>query len=200
MSVLELDGYLTGIVVAPTTIRPSLWVVGLWSEEEPFPDDTAQIQSVLGDIGTMLDALSADIDRSLHRLVTERVCDYRPAFQRTGGKPAHETIRAWMRGFVRAMELAPSEWLSLGADERTQVLLAPFVGFMDIHDEAFEPAEDIDERLDQAATLIPRCILLLKNVAQFRVLRPETRRDKIGRNDPCPCGSDKKFKRCCGAS
>jgi SWIM/SEC-C metal-binding protein len=23
--------------------------------------------------------------------------------------------------------------------------------------------------------------------------------DKIGRNDSCPCGSGKKFKRCCGA-
>jgi SWIM/SEC-C metal-binding protein len=24
--------------------------------------------------------------------------------------------------------------------------------------------------------------------------------EKVGRNDPCPCGSGKKFKRCCGAS
>ena len=23
-------------------------------------------------------------------------------------------------------------------------------------------------------------------------------RDKIGRNDPCPCGSGKKYKKCCG--
>jgi len=22
--------------------------------------------------------------------------------------------------------------------------------------------------------------------------------NKIGRNDPCPCGSNKKFKKCCG--
>jgi len=22
---------------------------------------------------------------------------------------------------------------------------------------------------------------------------------KIGRNDPCPCGSGRKFKKCCGA-
>ena len=22
---------------------------------------------------------------------------------------------------------------------------------------------------------------------------------KVGRNEPCPCGSDKKFKKCCGA-
>ena len=21
---------------------------------------------------------------------------------------------------------------------------------------------------------------------------------KVGRNEPCPCGSDKKFKKCCG--
>jgi preprotein translocase subunit SecA len=23
--------------------------------------------------------------------------------------------------------------------------------------------------------------------------------DKVGRNDPCPCGSGKKYKKCCGA-
>jgi len=22
--------------------------------------------------------------------------------------------------------------------------------------------------------------------------------NKVGRNDPCPCGSGKKFKKCCG--
>ncbi|WHZ06031.1 SEC-C metal-binding domain-containing protein [Neobacillus sp. YX16] len=24
--------------------------------------------------------------------------------------------------------------------------------------------------------------------------------DKVGRNDPCPCGSGKKYKKCCGPS
>ena len=23
---------------------------------------------------------------------------------------------------------------------------------------------------------------------------------KVGRNDPCPCGSERKFKKCCGRS
>jgi uncharacterized protein YecA (UPF0149 family) len=23
---------------------------------------------------------------------------------------------------------------------------------------------------------------------------------KVGRNDPCPCGSGKKYKKCCGAN
>lgn len=31
-------------------------------------------------------------------------------------------------------------------------------------------------------------------------LKPVTRAaPKVGRNDPCPCGSVKKFKKCCGA-
>ena len=33
-------------------------------------------------------------------------------------------------------------------------------------------------------------------------LRPEARRNasKVGRNDPCPCGSGKKYKKCCGGA
>ncbi|MBR7142319.1 MAG: preprotein translocase subunit SecA [Clostridia bacterium] len=30
--------------------------------------------------------------------------------------------------------------------------------------------------------------------------RPVRRGEKVGRNDPCPCGSGKKYKKCCGAS
>src|SRR5262249_28100298 len=28
----------------------------------------------------------------------------------------------------------------------------------------------------------------------------ERRRARLGRNDPCPCGSGKKYKKCCGAT
>ena len=29
--------------------------------------------------------------------------------------------------------------------------------------------------------------------------RPATRTKTVGRNDPCPCGSGRKYKKCCGA-
>lgn len=38
---------------------------------------------------------------------------------------------------------------------------------------------------------------LAEEVADFL---PEIAPPKIGRNDPCPCGSGKKFKKCCGAN
>ena len=205
MSLLELDGYLTGVIVAPSLIRPSRWMAGLWIDAEPVFDDAAQIQLVLSAVGVMFNALSTRIEQSLRRLEKERVCDYRPAFQMNEGKPPHEAIRTWVGGFWRAMALTPTDWRALAADERTQVLITPFVGFIDAgKDGGFEPAPDIDDRLDEAAAEIPRAILLLRKIAQMRASRispaQQTLHPKIGRNDPCPCSSGKKYKRCCRQS
>jgi Predicted metal-binding protein related to the C-terminal domain of SecA len=35
--------------------------------------------------------------------------------------------------------------------------------------------------------------------SQQKMARTVVKGDKIGRNDPCPCGSGKKYKKCCGA-
>ena len=40
---------------------------------------------------------------------------------------------------------------------------------------------------------------LLKQLADIKPSTPQSEKQKkIGRNDPCPCGSGKKYKRCCG--
>jgi len=41
--------------------------------------------------------------------------------------------------------------------------------------------------------------LPLRRLQQKRATPTTERRHKIGRNDPCPCGSGKKYKRCCGS-
>ncbi len=54
---------------------------------------------------------------------------------------------------------------------------------------------DCEEDLPQAVTDIYRFWLAKRGAQTIRRDEP-----KIGRNDPCPCGSGKKFKQCCGAS
>ena len=207
MSALELDGYLTGVIVSPSFIPPSRWMAGLWGSEEPASGNdaqAAQIESVLGAVSGCYNGLTRQIEQSLRRLEASKVCDYRPAFQPVEGKPPQDAITAWVRGFWRAMSLSPNDWSGLIEDKRTQVLMVPFVGFMKvIEDKDFEPLPDIDERLDEAAAAIPRAILLLRKIAEIRAARPshvsEGHLAKVGRNEPCPCGSGKKFKRCCGS-
>jgi uncharacterized protein YecA (UPF0149 family) len=42
---------------------------------------------------------------------------------------------------------------------------------------------------------------MLAGVPRIMNLEPRAQApQKIGRNDPCPCGSGKKYKKCCGRS
>lgn len=205
LSPLALEGYLTGVVVAPELIPPSRWIAALWGDEEPVFDSDVDLQNVLGTVMIRYNSLINEIDESLDRLERERVCDYHPAFLEAGDKPAHDTVRQWVSGFWRAMALAPEGWTAVAGDDRLKPVITPFIGFIDIDDGAFVPADDIDERLDEAAGQIPRAILVLHKIAKLRASRapktaPPIRHPKIGRNDPCPCGSGKKYKRCCGAN
>lgn len=204
MSPLELDGYLTGIVVTPQAapIRPSAWTARLWGDREPIFADEAQINAALSAVMLRYNTLLGDVDRGLERLEATRIVDYRPLFLSGDQKPAHDAVRTWVRGFWKAMELAPATWSALVEDERTKTIMAPFAGFFDLGKiEPHEIPADIDDRLDEDAALIPRMILVLRKLARIREAdnRPAlpARRSKVGRNDPCPCGSGKKYKRCC---
>jgi uncharacterized protein len=205
MSALELDGYLTGIAVTPQAvpIRPGVWMAQLWDDDEPIFADGAQVKAVLGAVTKHYNACVRDIDRSLKRLEADRIVDYRPLFQSGDDKPSHDDVRIWVRGFWRAMQLAPQTWSALVEDARTKTIITPFVGFLDIGQiKPHELADDIDQRLDDAAALIPRMILILHKLARIRETTSRSaslaRRSKVGRNDPCPCGSNQKYKRCCG--
>nr|WP_053241426.1 SEC-C metal-binding domain-containing protein [Clostridium sp. DMHC 10] len=39
---------------------------------------------------------------------------------------------------------------------------------------------------------------LEENFDNEAISMPVRNENKIGRNDPCPCGSGKKYKKCCG--
>ena len=202
LSPLELDGYLTGIIVAPQSapIMPSRWLAGLWGEDEPVFENEQQINLVLGAVMERYNAIVKEIDRSLRRLESDRVCDYRPMFLAGASKPEHDAVRTWVRGFWKAMTLAPEARNATVEDERTLPLVRPFVGFFEIEDQApFELRDNADELLDEDAAVIPHTILALRKLAQ--VLATSTGRSRPGRpgrNEPCPCGSGQKYKRCCG--
>jgi len=79
--------------------------------------------------------------------------------------------------------------------------------------EGFEMFEDLTASIqDDTITLLLKAELqrvpqkveenknLSTNQPQGPVMRPKKAVQEIGRNDPCPCGSGKKYKNCCGAN
>ena len=62
-------------------------------------------------------------------------------------------------------------------------------------EERAEIEQECEEDLPQAVTDIYRFWQAKRGTGTVRREVP-----KVGRNDPCPCGSGKKFKQCCGAT
>lgn len=69
-----------------------------------------------------------------------------------------------------------------------------------------EVAELTPQQVQTMIDLIGPCVLRLDELnADWRAdsdaaAQMPVRVDKIGRNDPCPCGSGRKYKKCCGAA
>lgn len=61
-----------------------------------------------------------------------------------------------------------------------------------------ELLEDLG-RADEAAVLLAESRASLDDADTRELARRDAMIADVGRNDPCPCGSEKKFKKCCGA-
>src|SRR5258708_35905582 len=112
------------------------------------------------------------------------------------------------------MALRKDEWDWVLKSDRYGRLLDPIVAVCrDATGERLLPPPDDAEEVisdDELANVIPNCVLAIargwrrrqgKRGAMPSALRsfvPYRAEPKIGRNDPCPCGSGAKFKKCCG--
>ena len=65
MRPLELEGYLTGLVVAPDLIPPSLWLPFLWGDDEPVFDNAEHMQAVLDSVMGHYNAIIRQIDNQI---------------------------------------------------------------------------------------------------------------------------------------
>ena len=189
---LEMDGYLTGVLVTPH-LETAQWVMGLWRERPAV--DPARIEQGLVTVLAHRKAIEASFAKGWP--------GFAPAFCEPGQKPDHGKVRTWVSGFRSAMKLAPDYWSAIAEDERTATFVALFTGFMDIG-EPFEEREDADEIRDEHAALLPRALVGMRQLALMREDKKPALRamqtGKTGRNEQCPCGSGKKYKRCCAAA
>src|SRR5262249_49332683 len=110
----------------------------------------------------------------------------------------------WSAGFEQAMELRADAFIDFfgGADEETSSSLNVMIALHLIAAGDSDLGPEADEELTAAAPgLIPRLVDSLYACRRRHAQPVVPRRSaKVGRNDPCLCGSGKKHKKCCGAA
>lgn len=198
MLLTELDGFLTGIVLSPDPIAPAEWLQNVWGADDggvaPFQDP--------GDVQWFADAVAArhgEIARDLSRGKLQPIFDI-------DDRNGDVLCELWADGFAEAMELRPDDWAAAAAGDDADALaaLARMATLIAIaHGESDLDSVQINALQDQAPSDLTDAVLALYR-ARIRTsdaplpVTAGAPAARIGRNDPCQCGSGKKSKRCCG--
>ena len=201
-----LDGYLTAIIVGPATIAPSQWLPGVWGDAEdaaPEFESMEQAQRVLElmlrHMNDILWSMQDDPD-AFEPFLSTRQYEQREYLDG----------EMWAHGFVSGIDLCREDWQALFDDPDGNAALRPLIllGADKVSEEEEKltrwPAqrEELSKQIAASASAIYRFWLPRRRQAHERLIAETVRRTepKVGRNDPCPCGSGKKFKKCCGAT
>jgi len=208
MDISTLDGFLTAIVCGPKTLLPSEWMRWVWDmergEDAPEFTDQVQAQRVLG----LLMRHMNDIAQTLHQAPEE----YEPLLMENpnDGDPI-PILDEWCSGFIKGVQLDSEGWLPVTVGQPDWMSTILLYGT----EEGWEALKKKNLSLDEHKALADG---LAETVQKIHALWLEQRRkpiaagalpdlvrrepvrnpDKVGRNDPCPCGSGKKFKQCHG--
>ena len=200
MNLEELDGFLAALICGPELVPPSKYLPKIWGDRAVFEDPSSAqefLVLIMRHWNSIADTLnSGEV--------------YLPLLLEDESGVAHGND--WANGFLRGMEFGKEDWaLLLGDEDYGGSLFAIFALANENNpDPKMRPYKDpisaelretLIVRAAAGTTLIYRYFkaqrLLdndpLGNMPDFLRTMP-----KIGRNDPCPCGSGKKFKQCCG--
>ena len=197
----ELDGFIAGLLACPELIMPSDWLPVVWHEDstdqQPVFENLDHANRVLG--------LVMEHYNSVARTLMERPDRYIPLFS-VDTRNGDILWELWIEGFEKAVALRPAAWKKLfDADVDTAAAMS---GMRLLADIALRRKE-VDNR-DAILTAAPDKIadwVVAINEWRFANRQPVQDIDprvgvvptkKVGRNDPCPCGSGKKYKKCCG--
>lgn len=216
MDVSMLDGFFASLVLHPQIIMPSEYLRWIWDaekgEDEPaFPSlDRANriLNLIMRHYNSVLQAIGDD--------------SFEPLFFALVQEDGSEFFDAegWCEGFMLGVSVFNEPWDAVFEDRPElvvpMVLLGTEGGW-----EILEKSGDEKHAIQEAYESIADAVSLLyeyfreqrEAATQERLARPGRNpsglltevvqtpgaRFKVGRNEPCPCGSGKKFKKCCGA-
>jgi len=217
LDVVMLDGYLCGVIVQPVLLEAATWLLHVFDfEGRPLPDDVdaAWRERTVALIGRRHAALNRALaeDGWFDPLVLEPDEEDEAAEEPDADDPeaaltpVSRALMPWVAGFQHAAACFPD--LEELDDEAVMTALARLYRHLPAEtDDERELVETLDREqplatLDEAIDDVVAAVAdLYELTADSRYHVDTVRREtpKVGRNDPCPCGSGRKYKQCHGA-
>ena len=206
----EIQGYLCAALSGPQAIAENDWLADVLGSEDALASEAG------GEAAQLLRAFACALEAELAAGEPPVLLLYAKEDDENGPSD----YLPWCQAYLAGVDAAEEDWFEFlgeseegdddGDSEEISYLDERLFPLMVLtgeaeaaaleHGEEWPAGEEREQIQDDCEEDLPQAII---DIYRFWVAKRGTgtiRRDepKIGRNDPCPCGSNKKFKQCCG--
>jgi uncharacterized protein len=205
MNVEQLDGFLAALICCPSDVAKAEYLPEIWGDEM-INEDAFAAQPILQQFLSLV---------ARHKKAIAHTLQSGDVFTPVLLPDTEGVFRAndWANGFLRGINLRREDWIVLFEDENHGGSLVPILALAHEHDPDPEmrpykepvSAERREKLIIGSAAGVMNIYryfqafdevgttLLAPDSSTYRRITPKT-----GRNEPCRCGSGKKYKHCCG--
>ncbi|WP_429067097.1 UPF0149 family protein [Aeromonas veronii] len=200
LSLSALDGFLTAVLSGPELVPPSQWWPILWGGTPPEWSSEREMKRALDLILGHMNILAHTLCYQPEHFIPVLMANY---------VEGQEICNAedWCFGYLRGMALG--NWPALSEEQERSLEVIRLHGSDDLLPQL--ASLSLPEHQQSVAEVGTAALRLHAHFLAQRgpstaptaasaltpVTLPVRAAPKIGRNDPCPCGSGKKFKQCC---
>ena len=210
----ELQGFLFAVVSAPEVISPAEWLPRIFGEAEAGYATRDQAQAIVDQIMALYNTINDAVRDPPAVLPPD--CPLRDDV--LANFPDTAPMAQWSRGFLQGHQWLDALWeetVPQAVDEEFGSVVLTLIFFSSrkiaeaFHAEATTGGQSFAKTAAGIHRVLPAAVSqyarLGRSVAAERAADvvedvDPARRAKVSRNESCPCGSGKTYKKCCGAT
>lgn len=213
MTYPQLAGFLFSMANAPELIPPSEWMAIAFDGQDARYETRDEAERVLQAMMALYNDCGRERAKGIASLPPG--CEFRP--QPLDNWDADAPLSQWARGFLTGHTYLDDIWDEFTPDEFDEdlgailMVLTFFASrrLAEAYHKEGKGKTSLEHLAETVVMIFPDSMIeyahLGRSIFQARREAGDLGQEpsacqKVGRNDPCPCGSGKKFKKCCGAT
>ncbi|MCL1824792.1 MAG: UPF0149 family protein [Betaproteobacteria bacterium] len=202
MDLEMLDGFLAGVLLSPEMIERESWLPEVWSAYGETNFGTGNtVQRAIHLVLAYYNEIATTLGRENRDERWEPFC-----FATEEGSDKLKIGDEWINGFMQGLDLWPDDWQESFPDEVADDVQNALLRITAPWENEEADTADDETRLGwlEAAGEAVNGIFARWRAIGLPAPQPikletsPSSPSEAGRNDPCPCGSGKKYKKCCG--
>ncbi len=203
MTIDTLEGFFTALIISPVTTHPKAWFPLVW--DMSGGGEAAKFESL--EQAKRITELLTKMMTSIVVMLTNSPDDYVPlsdTIRYESDEIRDSYNKLWATGFMIGVSHNQAEWEPIFSDETASALLSAISALSVRPDDSVQLPT---KKFRAFWEIVPDCVRALNEywcpvrcseTERVKGMLLGTQSEKVGRNEPCACGSGKKFKKCCG--